>query len=507
MFKETGYEGGMTMTLHGTTVYPHILGRPTEWDGLPFSFVNDVTDDGAITSVAFPTDAFDLTRGDNYTTVPATFARVNELLVAEPSAELLGPLASTDTNTVQIRTRYMMYVPPKYIPLVLDRRLTPKQLWTDLVGTMDTNDDLDVYEELVQWALLCLVRPAANRPPSTLLDRPTVPLADAALLRHRRGYLLRQLPSLAPSTTASGDAVTIQLIKVCGNTTTQLINLIGENQEEAQISPTPPSTQPPAKKSPRPTAVGVSAEIAAKVQALRQTKWWTAPAPVLSLLKDCCNLTRQEENRIELAKAGGIDAIIVAMRALPSFLSVQYLGCFAVANLSINSNNKVAISAPGGLKAIITAMRAHPSNADVQHLGCWALGNLAINSNNKVAIAAAGGIKAIITAIRAHSSNANVQRRGCFALGNLTFNNRNNKVAIAAAGGIKAIITAMRAHSSNADVQHYGCISLFNLALNSNNKVVIAAAGGIKVAERAKRIHQSNKTVLEDATDLLNKLT
>ena len=75
---------------------------------------------------------------------------------------------------------------------------------------------------------------------------------------------------------------------------------------------------------------------------------------------------------------------------------VQKNGCGALLNLSVNGKNKVAIAAAGGIDAILLAMRSHVSNADVQKYGCGAFLNLGENGNNRVVIATAGGIGAIL---------------------------------------------------------------------------------------------------------------
>jgi len=87
-----------------------------------------------------------------------------------------------------------------------------------------------------------------------------------------------------------------------------------------------------------------------------------------------------------------------------------------LANLADNLDNKVAVAKAGGIKAVITAMRNHASHAGVQHYGCRALTSIAYkNWDNKVAVAKAGGIEAIITAMRNHASHAGVQHWGCKA--------------------------------------------------------------------------------------------
>ena len=70
----------------------------------------------------------------------------------------------------------------------------------------------------------------------------------------------------------------------------------------------------------------------------------------------------------------------------------------------------------GGVKAVVDAMRAHPTNADMQRYGCGALRALADgNAENKARIGEARGVQAVVDALRAHRTNADVQEYGCFA--------------------------------------------------------------------------------------------
>eukprot|EP00961_Rhodomonas_salina_P095293 1282150-Rhodomonas_salina.1 len=74
---------------------------------------------------------------------------------------------------------------------------------------------------------------------------------------------------------------------------------------------------------------------------------------------------------------------------------VQEQGCGALRNLAVNDENKVKIGAAGGIEAVITAMQQHADSEGVQEWGCAALSNLAFNDENKVKIGAAGGIEAV----------------------------------------------------------------------------------------------------------------
>ena len=80
------------------------------------------------------------------------------------------------------------------------------------------------------------------------------------------------------------------------------------------------------------------------------------------------------------------------------------------------AENQVKIASAGGIEAVVGAMRQHLAVAGVQEQGCWALSNLAANADNKVKIASAGGIEAIVRAMTQHPSAAGVQEGGCGGL-------------------------------------------------------------------------------------------
>ena len=65
-------------------------------------------------------------------------------------------------------------------------------------------------------------------------------------------------------------------------------------------------------------------------------------------------------------------------------------------NLSRNAENQVKIAEAGGIEAILEGMGRHKEHAGVKELGCVGLWNLSGNAENQVKIAEAGGIEAIV---------------------------------------------------------------------------------------------------------------
>ena len=199
IFEDPNQECGLSLTLHGVKRFPLTLGRPTQWDNKTFAFIQDVVAT-KVQSVEVDASYFDRTRDVAYTTIPATVARVDKLWQASPDDELLGPFPDNDANTRQCRTRRLMYVPPKFAPVILNRRLTSRQLWSKLGATIIEAGADDACKELMDRIVLAGCRLGAAAPSSLVLPMPRPPLADATLITHRRSLLLRLLPGLAIAT-------------------------------------------------------------------------------------------------------------------------------------------------------------------------------------------------------------------------------------------------------------------------------------------------------------------
>jgi len=204
---------GLSLLLHTVAQFAVPLGLPSPWDRNSFAFARDVID-GEINTIIFPDNAFAPTTA---TIIPDTVTGTDELWAANPTAELLEPPAATAAGTVDVLTRTMMYVPPKYIPILVGRRLTPRQLMMELVGTIVNKNDNVPCNNLVLWCITTSFKAAATLPSRVLLTVPlTIPLADAEHQRHWCHILLHQLPALATTLNAAVDPATAQLVTYMG---------------------------------------------------------------------------------------------------------------------------------------------------------------------------------------------------------------------------------------------------------------------------------------------------
>jgi len=243
-----------------------------------------------------------------------------------------------------------------------------------------------------------------------------------------------------------------------------------------------------------------------------------------------------KDNQKAIADAGGIEAVVHTMRGRSGHAAgVQEAGCCALAILaSENKENQKAIGA-GGIEAVIGAMRSHTGDVGVQSAGCRALAKLSFgDKDNQRATAIAGGIGVVVSAMRAHAGHnddrdaapasaggvagwawrgvsriskvlrgfpmaapdgtasadstagtvrsTELHEAGCSALARLAFDDKHNQKAIADAGGIEAVVDAMRENKGHAGMQLARCKALLarlvNLASDDkNDRKAVADAG------------------------------
>jgi hypothetical protein len=113
-------------------------------------------------------------------------------------------------------------------------------------------------------------------------------------------------------------------------------------------------------------------------------------------------------NQAAAVAAGGIEAVVAAMRAHPGAEVAQYQGCDALAYLvcyhptatAAHPANQTAVAAAGGIEAVVKALRAHPGSEKVQEMGCDALCCLVHDHPVNTATAIAAGAIGLAEATR-----------------------------------------------------------------------------------------------------------
>jgi hypothetical protein len=93
-------------------------GHITLWDNNLYAFLGEVTQ-GVASIITFPTTAFNL--------VERVPARTTENILQNLASiinghDALPPVAQNEAQAIETTTRFLMYLPPRYMPLLLDSR-------------------------------------------------------------------------------------------------------------------------------------------------------------------------------------------------------------------------------------------------------------------------------------------------------------------------------------------------------------------------------------------------
>jgi hypothetical protein len=79
---------------------------------------------------------------------------INQAWTSHPNAGLLPVVTNEEPGSMSISTRYAMLVPPRYAPIVINHRLSLKQLWNERGGTIISNGDQVKCAPLLNWIIM-----------------------------------------------------------------------------------------------------------------------------------------------------------------------------------------------------------------------------------------------------------------------------------------------------------------------------------------------------------------
>jgi hypothetical protein len=125
-------------------------------------------------------------------------AQVGALMHAD--VDTLPPVVNgADVATYDaIRTRHSMYVPGKYLPLLLARRMTPKEALLSLNAEAVSQGEQDVLKPLVDWLRVAVTRTALDDTTTSLVARtlpPILPIMESEFAEKQRVMVERDLPA------------------------------------------------------------------------------------------------------------------------------------------------------------------------------------------------------------------------------------------------------------------------------------------------------------------------
>jgi hypothetical protein len=169
--------------VHRPTRFAPLWNHTQAWDDVIFGFQGDVYPGNQINMIEWPVTPFGRTA---HATVPA-LAHMDAAWTTAIGNDVLGPFNANDPNTEQVRARFLCPIPHQYVSLCIGRTYTPRAFWTDVIGQIAQNQQLQDCAVLVDWARVASTygppNPAGQN--TTLLGGGvgalSIPLADESL--------------------------------------------------------------------------------------------------------------------------------------------------------------------------------------------------------------------------------------------------------------------------------------------------------------------------------------
>ena len=132
-----------------------------------------------------------------------TIAAMAALVPAwEEGTPVLGPYTDQDPETEVVRPRYTQLIPGRYTAMLIGRRrVTPRQVYMEMVGEMQARNEIAVCQDVITWLrAACTARGGAgalNMTPSVLNEVYPIHL-PAELYNYVTSKIQSDLPVLGP---------------------------------------------------------------------------------------------------------------------------------------------------------------------------------------------------------------------------------------------------------------------------------------------------------------------
>jgi hypothetical protein len=209
LFPFHGEDAGRTRLVHTPLRFPSVMGRPTPYDNKAYVFLGDVVS-GVASTVVYEATSFDLANRGAWT-IPKDYPTALNAWASDLTVEVLDAMTfGADTRPVNVPR--LMYVPPKYIPILLDRRLTPRQLLDELCGAISTDGKLAECAALVDWCIAAGVAETPGDTESPVLSQEVAsPVGEAHFLAWRQATLHTMLPSIIGAGAGAAAAATTRM--------------------------------------------------------------------------------------------------------------------------------------------------------------------------------------------------------------------------------------------------------------------------------------------------------
>lgn len=194
---------------------------------------------------------------------------------------------------------------------------------------------------------------------------------------------------------------------------------------------------------------------------------------------------RNISNQMAIGKQG-VALICAVMCGSLGYVELQQKGALVLGSLTSNGLTEIQnmISEAGGIRALLGAMREYPENVELQCNCCMALSNVVYhNPANQSAIG--NGIEAVVNALQRFPENEALQEHGCFALGSILEGNEANTASFCREREyFKTIVDAMRTHQYSQRILVRCCYTLTTCGATAAARVAAASSSASKDVAR-----------------------
>mmetsp|Transcript_28587 Transcript_28587/g.61460 ORF Transcript_28587/g.61460 Transcript_28587/m.61460 type:complete len:840 (-) Transcript_28587:175-2694(-) len=204
-----------------------------------------------------------------------------------------------------------------------------------------------------------------------------------------------------------------------------------------------------------------------------------------------------EDLQIAIGHAGGIEALVDAMKEFEDDVIVLEGCLLALSNLCIPRENLDLALGTEMIELAVNAMSQNVENCGLQEHGCAVLANLAVHEAARVRIRNCGGCDTVVVSMVVNPMDVGVQAQALVSLRNLCVGDEENKVLLANAGAIDVVIQAMHNHRDDPTIQARCSWVLSIIGTNEDNKLYMGECGGPEAVTRSMWVFPDQPNVQE----------
>jgi hypothetical protein len=131
--------------------------------------------------------------------------------LANPNVHTLGPVATGADASLfdEFQTQFSMYVPGKYLPILIARCMTPKEALLAINAEAVSQHEQDTLAPLIEWLRVTVTRSAVEANAQSSVARtapPNMPIMEPTFAEKQRSMVERDLPGWNRTNAAGGGA-------------------------------------------------------------------------------------------------------------------------------------------------------------------------------------------------------------------------------------------------------------------------------------------------------------